>query len=141
MLENKWALVVDDDAHSLVAISSMLRDLGIRFKRNTTGAKVPEQMRSMNPPPDFVLLNVDLPHGSAFTINRTIQADPAVRGIPVIAIGTGDSSPLRQQAQHSGFASYLAKPLPRRQFGTILQRILSGEHVWESAYQARMHDQ
>ncbi len=71
MLENKWALVVDDDAHSLVAISSMLRDLGIRFKRNTTGAKVPEQMRSMNPPPDFVLLNLDLPHGSAFTINET----------------------------------------------------------------------
>ena len=133
MLENKWALVVDDDAHSLVAISSMLRDLGIHFKRNTTGKKVSEQIHSINPPPDFVLLNVDLPHGNAFTINETIQADPDVRGIPVIAISALDSLSLRQQVQHSGFASYLAKPLPRRQFGAILQRILSGEQIWEAA--------
>ena len=134
MLEDKWALVVDDDAHSLFAISSMLRDLGIHFKRNTTGAKVPEQMRSINPPPDFVLLNVDLPHDSAFAINKLIQADPAVRNIPVIAIGATNSIPVRQQARHSGFASYIAKPLPRRKLGSILQRILSGEHIWEVVF-------
>ncbi len=133
MLNDKWALVVEDDAHSLVAISSMLRDLGIHFKRNTTGANVTQQMRSMNPPPDFVLLNIDFPNGDAFVINKLIQDDPEVGGIPVIAIGSTDSIRLRQQMQHSGFVSYLPKPLPRRHFGKIIQRILSGEHIWEAA--------
>ena len=78
MLEDKWALVVENDAHTLVAISSILRDLGIRFKRNTTGENVVEQIRAMNPRPDFILLDTDLPHAEAFVINRHVQSDSDV---------------------------------------------------------------
>ena len=133
VLKDRWALVVEDDAHSLVAITSILSELDIRFKRNTTGANVTEQMRAMNPPPDFVLLNIDLPNGSAFTINQTIQADQTVRNIPIIALGSVEAFSLRQQAKRSGFAGFIPKPLPRRQFGDILRRILGGEQVWDTA--------
>jgi CheY-like chemotaxis protein len=131
VLENRWALVVEDDAHSLVAMTSILRDLGVNFKRNTTGANVTEQMRAMDPLPDFVLLNIDLPNGGAFAIHQKIQSDPAARGIPVIAVGA--TVDLRQQARRSGFAGFIPKPLPRRQFGEILQRILDGDNFWDTA--------
>ena len=132
MFEGKSALVVEDDAHSLVAISSILRDLGIRFKRNTTGVNVIEQLRAMNPQPDFVLLDIDLPREEAFLVSRRIQADPTLRAIPVIALGSVIDFPTRQRLQRDGFATFIVKPLPRRQFGELLQRVLGGSESWEA---------
>lgn len=129
MLESKWALVVEDDAHSLVAISSLLRDLGVRFKRNTTGANVPQQIAEMQPLPDFVLMNLDLASGEAFNIQRRIRATPGLRAIPVIALASAEDFQLRQQVERAGFAALVFKPLPRNQFGDLLQRILAGERV------------
>jgi len=127
LLEDKWALVVENDAHSLVAISSILRDLGIHFKRNTTGVNVIEQICAMNPRPDFVLLDIDLPHSAAFSINLHIQSDPLLRAIPVIAVGSVIDFAVRQRLHHDGFATFVLKPLPRRQFGNLVQRILGGD--------------
>lgn len=129
VLESKWALVVEDDAHSLVAISSLLRDLGIRFKRNTTGANVPQQIAEMQPQPDFVLMNLDLANGEAFTIQQRIRATASLRTIPVIALASAEDFQLRQQVERAGFAALVFKPLPRNQFGDLLQRILSDERV------------
>lgn len=127
-----WALIIEDDAHSLIAISSILRELGIHFKRNTTGAKVSEQVSAMTPPPDFILLDIDLVQGDAFGINRHLQADPTSNDIPVIALASTDDYAVRQRARRAGFAGLVVKPLPRRQFGELITRILSGEHVWEA---------
>jgi len=129
LLDQKWALVVEDDAHSLVAISSILRDLGIRFKRNTTGANVPQQMREMNPAPHFVLLDIDLTNGDAFIIQRRIQAIPAVRSIPVIALASESDVETRKQVEQAGFAALVLKPIPRREFTNLLERLLANERV------------
>lgn len=129
MLDQKWALVVEDDAHSLVAISSILRELGIRFKRNTTGANVPQQMREMNPPPHFVLLDIDLPNGDAFIIQQRIQATPALRSIPVIALASESDLEAREQVERAGFSALVLKPIPRREFVSLLERLLANERV------------
>jgi response regulator RpfG family c-di-GMP phosphodiesterase len=130
LLEEKWALIIENDAHSLLAISSILSDLGIHFKRNTTGENVIEKMRNMTPRPDFVLLNIDLPFNEAFVINHHIQSDPLLCTIPVIALGSVIDFAMRQRLQRDGFATFVLKPLPRRQFGDLVQRILAGEEGW-----------
>jgi CheY-like chemotaxis protein len=132
VLKDKWALVVEDDAHSLVAISSILRDLGIRFKRNTTGANVVSQLRAMTPLPDFILIDTDLSGGDAFVILRQMQATGETAAIPVIGFGAAQEFAARQRARSAGFAAYLPKPLPRRQLGNLLARILDGENVWQA---------
>ncbi|MEP7292779.1 MAG: response regulator [Chloroflexota bacterium] len=129
MLEDKWALVVEDDAHNLVAISSILRDLGIRFKRNTTGVNVQQQMIDMNPLPNFVLLDIDLPNGDAFIIQRRIQAVPALSAVPVIALAAEEDFTLRQQLDQAGFAAFVLKPISRRPFTQLLERLLANERV------------
>jgi putative two-component system response regulator len=133
VLQNKWALVVEDDAHSLVAISSLLRDLGIPFKRNTTGANVPEQIHAMTPAPDFILLDLDLLNGTALSIYRRLKLNTATRDIPVLALSAKEDFPLRQRLQREGFAALIIKPLPRLHFGDIVRRVLQGEQVWEAA--------
>ncbi|MBE2266931.1 MAG: response regulator [Anaerolinea sp.] len=132
-LENRLALVVEGDAHSLAVISSLLRDLGIVYKRNTTGANVLEQLRAMQPRPDFILMNLDLPENDGFTVGVAILEDHALADIPIILLGSGGLGDLVPRLSGSAFAGYVSKPLPRKSFGDILRRVLSGEHVWEIA--------
>lgn len=134
MLEGKWALVIEDDAHSLVAVSSILRDLGICFKRNTTGADVLEQVRAMNPLPNMILLNIDLAHADAFGIQQRLRGDSAAGDIPVIALASSNDFSTRKRVRRGGFAGLMIKPLPRRQFAELLDRVLAGEQVWEAIH-------
>ena len=87
----------------------------------------------MQPTPDFIILDVDLPHGDAFTIKERLRADAKLRNIPVITIGEGALADQPPQVLHAGFAGYIPKPLPRKRFGDIIRRVLSGEQVWEVA--------
>jgi two-component system cell cycle response regulator DivK len=127
VLENTWALVVEADPHNLIAIGNILSELGVSFKRNTTGKNVASQVRAMQPKPDFILLAMELPEGDALAICREIQADPELAAVPVVAISEESVSGLFQQLKAAGFAGYIRKPLPRRQLGEMLRRMLKGD--------------
>lgn len=122
MFKGTLALVVEDDAHSLIAISAILKELGIQYKRNTTGAHVLEQVRQMYPKPDFVLLDTDLPEGDPLVICQSIHDDERLAQIPVIAM-CRDENRLRP-FERTCYAGILPKPLPRKHAGKMLQSIL-----------------
>jgi DNA-binding NarL/FixJ family response regulator len=86
----------------------------------------------MNPLPHVILLNIDLTQGDAFRIQKRIRTDPAARGIPVVALASADDFAVRKRVQRAGFAGLIVKPLPRRMFGELVNRVLSGEQVWEA---------
>jgi two-component system, sensor histidine kinase and response regulator len=130
VFENVRALVVEDDAHSLIAITTILKELGIEYKRNTTGADVIKQVEAMRSPPDFIFLDLDLPKGDAFHICREIHANPRLARVRVIAIADHASKELLKKVKSGEFAGFVTKPLPRKGFGELLQRLQSGEHVY-----------
>ena len=102
-MRNTYALVVERDAHSLVAITSLLRDLGVSFKRNTNGANVIGQIDAMSDKPDIILLNLDLPDDKSFAICEAIRQRSEMGNIPIIATTNQTSPDLRKRAQASGF--------------------------------------
>lgn len=123
MLNNSLALVVEDDAISLFAITSLLNRMRIRYKRNTTGAKVIQQARDMHP--DFILLDLDLPAGDAFKICEAIYADPSLCNVPVIA--TGDPNVLRKlqpRIRAGQFAGIIPKPMCQQDLDGLLHDVL-----------------
>lgn len=127
MTEYLCALIVEDDAHSLMAISSMFNEMGIKFKRNTTGADVIQQALTMNPRPNFILLDLDLPQGDPFEICNMLRSDDDLANIPVIAITDQTVEYLLSQVKGVEFSACLPKPLPRKQFGMLLQEIMAAE--------------
>lgn len=123
MVNNSLALVVEDDALNLLAITSLLNKMRIRYKRNTTGAQVIQQARDLNP--DFILLDMDLPAGDPFMICAELQSDPTLRHIPIIA--TGDASVMRKllpNIRASQFAGYIPKPLCQQELDGVLHQVL-----------------
>jgi CheY-like chemotaxis protein len=75
LTKNASALVVEDDALNLVAITNLLKELNIQYKRNTTGMDVLQQARAMQPLPDVILLDMDLPYSTPYTICTAIRSD------------------------------------------------------------------
>ncbi|MBK8024123.1 MAG: response regulator [Chloroflexi bacterium] len=122
------ALVIEDDAHSLFVISLILKDLRVEFKRNTTGAKSVQQLMAMEPLPDFVLLDLDLPGADSFSILRKLTNDPKTRHIPVIAVGDNHCMDRQHQALRLGASVFLLKPFARRQFADMIST-LTGKSV------------
>ena len=126
-----WGLVVEDDAHSLIAVTAIFKELGIQYKRNTTGAQVAHQLHTMHPKPNFILISMDLSEGDPFAICQAIRRDPLLARIPVIAMGSVNAIGLQPQLKVCGCVGFLLKPLPRKQLGRLIARILAGEEIWQ----------
>jgi CheY-like chemotaxis protein len=130
VFENTWALVVEDDAHDLFAVTRLLQELRIQYKRNTTGKDVAQKAREMQPRPNVILLDMDLPDADTFDICGAIHSDDVLANIPVVAVGSthwrGDEGSLKD----CGFAGFIRKPLPRKHFAHLLQDILDGKSIW-----------
>lgn len=132
-IENVWALVVEDDAHSLMAISTILRELGIAFKRNTTGMNVIPQLHAMSTRPHFILLDTSLPLIDSFELISYIRRDPQLCTIPIICLSDTHSSEDVERARKGSCNGLIHKPLPRRQFADLIRRLLNGEQLWLAA--------
>lgn len=128
--QETWALVVEDDAHNLIVISALLKEIGLRYKRNTTGANVVSQVNEMYPRPAIVLLDLDLPDGDPYQICADIRQNPYTDNIFVIAL-RDESVPAQDAAllKH-GFTAVLSKPLSRREFAETLAELLGGGGGW-----------
>jgi CheY-like chemotaxis protein len=126
MFENTSVLVVEDNARSLMTISSLLKALGIHFKRNTTGAGVVEQVLELQP--NLVLLNTDLPDGDPCAICRAIRQHTCIAHTPVVAMADDFPPGSIKLLCDSGFSDFLHKPLSRQLFSEQLKNFLIDKH-------------
>jgi CheY-like chemotaxis protein len=128
VLENDWALIVEDDAHHLLVLSSILRDMGLLFKRNTTGAGVERLANALQP--SIIILDLDMSGQVSFAICQTLKSSPLLSHIPVLAIGGQQWQGALDQVREGGFTGFVSKPLPRKQFIEAVQQILAGQSFW-----------
>lgn len=117
------ALVVEGDAVCLRAISAALDALDVRYKRNASGRYVIEQVRAMTPPPDLILLDLDLPQGDALEIASALRADPAASQIPIILIADGSGFNAVPSAQQKWFAATMPKPISRPVLAALIAQV------------------
>ena len=124
LLENKFVLVVDDDADTRELIRMILTGSGAF----TAGAQsVEEALESFRRSPAHVVI-ADIRMGSSdgYSLLEAIRKyNLEYRGFtPVIAV-TGFASPEdRQKAQAAGFSAYVAKPFDPDELITVIERSL-----------------
>jgi CheY-like chemotaxis protein len=61
--------------------------------------------------PDVILLDINLPDMDGFEVKVRLEAHPATRAIPVVALSANALSETRVRGGDAGFHSYLTKPL------------------------------
>jgi len=74
--------------------------------------------------PDLVIMDIQLPHVSGIDLIGQLKADPALAGVPVLAVtayaGKGDEERIRD----AGAADYLAKPVSIGPFMAAVKALL-----------------
>ena len=74
--------------------------------------------------PALILMDIHLPGMNGIEALGALRADPATRGIPVMAVTASVMSQDRQMVTSAGFDGYQSKPINVKEFVAAVQEIL-----------------
>jgi len=89
-----------------------------------------QRLSALAEKPDLILLDIHMLPIDGFTMLSLIRANPVYKDTMVIALTASVMNDEIAKLRSSGFNGAIAKPLKLMNFPTLVERILSGEHVW-----------
>jgi CheY-like chemotaxis protein len=114
----KKVLVVDDEPEIVWVILAMLEDEGVSVIGAHRGDEALEIARRERP--DLVITDIMMPGLDGRELCRRLQADPALRGIPVVLM----SAVYRLEFRNCDSAAFLAKPFGIAELIALVHRLL-----------------
>jgi len=121
-LVNRTALLVDDDARNIFALSSVLERRGMQVLTATTGNEAIELIES-NPEIAIVLMDIMMPEMDGYQTMQQIRGNAKFRRLPIIALTAKAMKGDREKCLDAGASDYLAKPVNTEQ-------LLSSLRMW-----------
>jgi hypothetical protein len=121
-LLGRKALLVDDDARNIFALSSVLERRGMNVLTATTGSEAISLLnadRSIS----IVLMDIMMPEMDGYQTMQAIRSDPTLRRLPIIALTAKAMKGDRERCLEAGASDYLAKPVNTEQ-------LLSALRIW-----------
>jgi HAMP domain-containing protein/CheY-like chemotaxis protein/signal transduction histidine kinase len=113
-LVGRTALLVDDDARNIFALSSVLERRGMKVLTATTGSEAVTLVGS-NPEIAVVLMDIMMPQMDGYQTIGVIRMNPAFRRLPIIALTAKAMKGDREKCLEAGASDYLAKPVNTEQ--------------------------
>jgi CheY-like chemotaxis protein/signal transduction histidine kinase len=113
-LVGQTALLVDDDARNIFALSSVLERRGMKVLTATTGSEAVALVES-SPEIAIVLMDIMMPQMDGYQTIGVIRENPAFRRLPIIALTAKAMKGDREKCLEAGASDYLAKPVNTEQ--------------------------
>jgi two-component system, cell cycle response regulator DivK len=104
---NRTILIVDDNPAEREIFSTYLEFVGGRLLQAHDGAEGLKVAREHQP--ELILLDLTMPVMDGWEMIRHVQVDPALAGIPVLALTSHHLPP--ERLEEAGFCGYLEKPI------------------------------
>mgnify|MGYP002623199906 FL=1 len=127
-MDNKHALIIDDDAYNVYVMQRFLDKENISYTTITETSTLEDTLSQLDSV-DIVLLDLEMPRRDGYEIIEVLkQRLPA--GVPIVActVHTAEVNRTRKL----GFSGFIAKPLDMDRFSEQVRRILNGEPIWEA---------
>jgi CheY-like chemotaxis protein len=123
-------LLVDDEPDNLEVVADTLDFYGVAIKTATDGNEGLAVLESFTP--DFILLDLSMPHMNGWEMRKRVKDDPQTCHIPIIALTahamTGDA----ERALEVGFDGYITKPVEVMSLVDDLRAILENLPAWKT---------
>jgi two-component system, cell cycle response regulator DivK len=115
-------LVVEDNDKNRKLVRDVLTFKGYEIIEAETGE---EGVRlAQERPPSLVLMDIRLPGIDGVEALRRPRAEPATRGIPIMAMTASVMTSDRQRITDAGFDAFQSKPLKVKDFVAAVERLL-----------------
>ena len=121
--KDRHILLVEDNELNREIAQEILREYGFRVDTAENGAVAVEKVSTAAPGSyDLVLMDVQMPVMDGYTATRQIRAleDPALAGIPILAMTANAFDEDRRNAMESGMNGFLSKPIA---IGDLVQEL------------------
>lgn len=122
-------VVVEDQPDSLKLLSTLLSLRGHLVIPLASGDGLIETMRRRSPPPDLVLLDIQLPGRDGYALLQDLKALEGDHRWKVVALTAHAMPADRDKALAAGFDGYISKPIDIRTFPTEVAAYLPGGAV------------
>lgn len=123
----KTALIIEDNENNLELIRFILEQANYKTRFAMNGLVGVQQVLSI--PPDFVILDIQLPDINGLEVLKRIRASTIGKHIPVIAMTSYAMSGDKEKLLAAGCTAYIEKPIdPMLVIGQI-QAVLLKENI------------
>jgi two-component system cell cycle response regulator DivK len=116
-------LIVEDNAANMKLASLLLEGEGyetLQAENAEAGLRLAREMV-----PDLILMDVHLPGMDGLAAARLLKADPATRGIRIVALTALAMSGDREKTEDAGCDDYISKPFHHQEFLRVVDHWLS----------------
>jgi two-component system cell cycle response regulator DivK len=119
---SRLILVVEDQQDNRQIIRDLLSTLDYQLAEAENGAEALAAVAKQKP--DLILMDIQMPIMDGYEATRRIKADPATKGIPIIAVTSYALTGDEQKARDAGCDDYVAKPYsPRQLLAKVRQKL------------------
>jgi len=118
-------VIVEDQPDNLKLLTALLTLKGHQVVGLPNGDRLTEVLRTHQPPPNLVLLDIQLPGRDGYAVLEELKTLPE-RSCKVVAMTAHALPEDRARASAAGFDGYITKPIDVRTFPTEVGRYLGG---------------
>jgi two-component system cell cycle response regulator DivK len=118
-------VIVEDQPDNLKLLTTLLTIKGHQVIGLPNGDRLADVVRTHQPPPDLVLLDIQLPGRDGYALLEELKGLPE-RSWKVVALTAHALEEDRARASAAGFDGYITKPIDVRTFPAEVARYLGG---------------
>jgi CheY-like chemotaxis protein len=120
VLRGRKALVVDDDARNIFALTSLLESQEMDVITALNGRQAVELVKSTEDL-SIVLMDIKMPEMDGYQTMREIRADARFRNLPMLALTAKAMKGDREKCLDAGASDYIAKPVNTDQLLSLMR--------------------
>ncbi|MCL4261573.1 MAG: response regulator [Anaerolineae bacterium] len=130
-LQDAYIVLVEDDPNAQLITLDLLRLGGANrcYARKSADSAITFAERL--PKVDLFLVDINMPGKSGYELLGEIREHDMLKEARVVAVSAGTLMAEMEHARQLGFDGFISKPLKPGEFAGQIQRILTGEAIWD----------
>jgi two-component system chemotaxis response regulator CheY len=117
----KVILTVDDSASVRQMVKFALADAGYTVIEAVDGQ---DALTKLTSPVHMVITDLNMPNLDGIGLIRSVRANPAYKGIPIVMLTTESQDARKQEGKAAGATGWIVKPFSTQQLLAVVKKVL-----------------